>query len=57
MGSSYFLKFLGDNVEGLSSKLNNNEFLSQINKYDFITLFKTWMLDGEKLNIPGFYSF
>ena len=57
MGSSYFLKFLSYNVEGLPSKINNNEFLSHINKYDFVTLVETWMPDGETLNIPGFYSF
>ena len=57
MGSSYFLKFLSYNVEGLSSKINNNEFLSHINKHDFVTLAEIWMHDGESLNIPGFYSF
>ena len=57
MGSSYFLKFLSYNLEGLSSKINNNEFLSHINKYDFITLVETWMPDGETLNISGFHSF
>ena len=57
MGSSFFLKFLSYNAEGLSGKINNNEFLSHINKYDFVTLVETWMPDGETLSIPGFYSF
>ena len=57
MGSSYFLKFLSYNIEGLSGKINNDEFLSHINKYDFVTLVETWMPDVETLNIPGFYSF
>ena len=51
------MKFLCYNIEGLSGKLNNEEFLSNIVKYDFITLVETWLPDGKNINIPGFYSF
>ena len=42
MTSNCFLKFLSYNIEGVSSKLRNEKLLSEIMKYDFIS-------------IPGFF--
>ena len=53
----YFLKFQSYNIEGLSDKLSNQDLLSEISKYDFVTLVETWLPDGFNINIPGFYSF
>ena len=50
-----FLKFLSYNIEGVSSKLRNEKLLSEIMKYDFISLVETWLPDGSNLSIPGFF--
>ena len=31
--------------------------MSEISKYDFVTLVETWLPDGFSINIPCFYSF
>ena len=31
------------NVEGLSQKLNDDEFISKITEFDFISLVETWL--------------
>ena len=55
MTSKCFLKFLSYNIEGVSSKLRNEKLLSEIMKYDFISLVETWLPDGSNLNIPGIF--
>ena len=57
MTLKYFLKFQSYNIEGLSNKLSNQDLLSEISKYDFVTLVETCLPDGFNINIPGFYSF
>ena len=55
MTSKYFFKFLSYNIEGVSGKLRNEKLLSEIMKYDFISLVETWLPDGNNLSIPGFF--
>ena len=50
-----FMKFLSYNIEGVSSKLRNKNLLSEIMKYDFISLVETWLPDGSNLSIPGLF--
>ena len=57
MTLKYFLKFGSHNIEGLSNKLSNQDLLSEISKYDFVTLVETWLPDEFNINIPGFYFF
>ena len=57
MTLKYFLKFQSYNIEGLSDKLRNQDLLSEISKYHFVTLVETWLPGGFNINIPGFYSF
>ena len=54
--NSCFLKFMPDNVEGLSPMLSDNSFIEKIAKHDFISLIETWLPEGFNINIPGFYS-
>ena len=43
MNSHCFLKFKSFNVEGLCNKLNDNNFVNSLSKYDFIALVETWL--------------
>lgn len=52
-----FLRFCSWNIEGLSGKLNDSDFLSKIGQFDLISLVETWLIDRSALNIDGFYSF
>jgi hypothetical protein len=53
-----FLRFGVWNIEGLSGKLNDTDFISKIAKFDLISLVETWLpYDNTDINIPGFYSF
>lgn len=51
------LKFCSWNIEGVTKKLSDNNFLRDIKEYDFVTLVETWLPHDLKLEIDGFYSF
>ena len=55
--SHCFLKFKSFNVEGLHNKLNDNNFVHSLSKYDFITLVETWLPEKSTVKIPGYYVF
>ena len=56
--TSNFLRFCSWNIEGLSRKINDSDFISTIGKFDFVSLVETWLsYDNSDLNIDGFYSF
>ena len=55
--SHCFLKFKSFNVEGLHNKLNDNNFVNSLIKYDFITLVETWLPEKSTVNISGYYVF
>ncbi|CAB3983013.1 Hypothetical predicted protein [Paramuricea clavata] len=49
-----FLKIGTWNIEGLSAKLDDSDFISQITNFDLITLVGTWLPYGfNNINIPG----
>ena len=50
------LKFCSWNIEGLSGKLEDEDFLSTINSFDCITLVENW-LNNNTVDVQGFYSF
>ena len=56
MGVKKFLKFCSWNIEGLSGKSDDEDFLSIIDSFDFISLVESW-LSQNTVNIQGFYSF
>jgi len=45
------------NVHGLGSKLDDLDFLSHVNNFDFISLIETWSSDKTKINIPNYSYF
>ena len=46
------------NIEGLTNKLDNPDFISKIKDFDLISLVETWLPYGnQKINIDGYYSF
>lgn len=51
------LSFCAWNVDGLSDKVSDPSFISEISKYDFITLVETWLPEGTTIDINGFYCF
>ena len=51
------LKFCSWNIEGLSTKLHDEDFLSIVNSFDCISLVENWLSDPIVVNLPGFYSF
>ena len=53
-----FLRFCSWNIEGLSRKVADSDFISTIRQFDFISLVETWLSqDNCDLNLDGFYSF
>ena len=53
-----FLWFGVWNIEGLHGKLNDSDFLSKINHFDFISLVETWLPYGNPdVHINGYCSF
>ena len=52
-----FLKIGTWNIEGLSTKLDNTDFISIISNFDIISLVETWLPYGQNVDIAGFYSF
>ena len=48
-----YLKFASFNVEGLRSKLDDNNFKREISKHDFITLVETWLPPDEQVHFEG----
>ena len=53
-----FLKIGTWNIEGLSAKLDDSDFISKITNFDLITLVETWLPYGfNNINIPGYKSF
>ena len=50
------LRFCSWNIEGLSTKLYDEDFLSIINSFDCISLVENWLSDPSVVNLPGFYS-
>ena len=53
--TSNFLRFCSWNIEGLSRKINDSDFISTIGKFDFVSLVETWLsYDNSDLNIDGF---
>ncbi len=56
MGVKKFLKFCSWNIEGLSGKSDDEDFLSIIDSFDFISLVESWLSENT-VNIQGFYSF
>ena len=57
MLSEKYLQFASFNVEGLQNKLNEISFISEISKFDFITLIETWLPSDENVNFEGYTSF
>ena len=55
--SHCFLKFRSFKVKGLHNKLNDNNFVHSLSKYDFIILAETWLPEKSTVNIPGYYVF
>jgi len=45
------------NVHGLGSKLEDIDFVSYVNKFDFFSLLETWSTENTKINIPGYSYF
>ena len=52
-----YLKFASFNVEGLSNKLDDNNFKREISKHDFITLVETWLPPDEQVHFEGYTTF
>ena len=53
-----FLRFAVWNIEGLSCKLNDIDFISKLENFDLISLVETWLPCGQNnINIDGFFSF
>jgi hypothetical protein len=53
-----FLRFAVWNIEGLSCKLNDIDFISKLENFDLISLVETWLPYGQNnINIDGFFSF
>ena len=53
-----FLNFGFWNIEGLSEKLDDTDFLSKISEFDLFFMVETWLPYGTRdINIPDFYSF
>ena len=55
--SQCYLKFQSLNVEGISNQLKHDAFLSNIKKFDFISLVETWLSESSKINIERYYCF
>ena len=52
------LKLASWNVRGLSSKkVQDNEFLNIVNKFDILSLVETWTHKDSPIEIPGFCNF
>ena len=51
------LKIVSFNVEGLTSEMEDPNFLDMIYKHDLCLLNETWRGSGAKLNIPGLWDF
>jgi exonuclease III len=53
-----YLRFAVWNIEGLSCKLNDIDFISKLENFDLISLVETWLPYGQNnINIDGFFSF
>ena len=39
--AEHFLRFASWNIEGLSGKLDDSEFVSNLNKFDIVSLIET----------------
>ena len=53
------LRVASFNVEGLKRKLEDEDFLREIYKYDIIVLVETWLPvnQNESVHVEGFFSF
>ena len=51
------LQFLSWNVQGIRSKLNDQDFLEYISKFDVLIFTETWHSEITNLNIDGFDNF
>ena len=46
------------NIEDLTNKLDNPDFISKIKNFDLISVAETWLPYGnQEINIDGYYSF
>ena len=56
--AEHFLRFASWNIEGLSGKLDDSEFVSNLNKFDILSLIETWLPHASSnIQVDGFYSF
>ena len=51
------LNFCSWNIEGVSAKLDFDELLFRIEKFDFVTLVETWLPYDQDFSSDGFYIF
>ena len=51
------LKFCSWNIEGVTKKISDKNFIRDIKDYDFVTLVETWLPHDLSLEVDGFYSF
>ena len=55
--SQHFLRFASWNIEGLSGKLDDKNFVSNLNKFDIVSLVETWSpYTSSNIQLDG-YSF
>ena len=53
--AEHFLRFASWNTEGLSGKLDDSEFVSNLNKFDIISLVETWLPHtSSNIHVDGF---
>ena len=56
--AEHFLRFASWNSEGLSGKLDGSEFVSNLKKFDIVSLVETWLTHtSSHIQFDGFYSF
>ena len=56
--AEHFLRFASWNIEGLSGKLDDNDFVSNLSKCDIVSLVETWLPNtSSNIHVDGFYSF
>ena len=51
------MKFCSFNIERLGEKLEDEQFLDIIQKFDFVTLVETWTPEYEKISVGNYCAY